>query len=313
MSGLVRATAHPPMDALPARRASAAAPSRAEPPPLVVTGAAGGLGRAFAVEAARRGWRLILTDVAPLDDLAVYLSTTFGVAVETARADLASSVGRDRLFAALPAAGIGGLVNVAGVDREGSVAARARQDLLDIVRINVEATVDVTRELVARRDRSRRFVLVTVCSLAAATPMPYKATYAASKRFLLDFSLALREELGDEARVTALCPAGLPTSPASVRGIFSQGVLGRVSAVSPGQAATAAFAAADAGRAICVPGTVNRALYTLASLAPTRVAVWAVGRRWGRARRDRFRVAEEALDRGLPTHAAAPGLARDIA
>ena len=43
------------------------------------------------------------------------------------------------------------------------------------------------------------------------------------------------------ATVTALCPAGLPTSAVSVRGIFSQGVLGRLSAVSPGQAAVAAL------------------------------------------------------------------------
>ena len=34
-----------------------------------------------------------------------------------------------------------------------------------------------------------------LASLAALYPMPFKATYAASKRFLLDFSLALAEEL----------------------------------------------------------------------------------------------------------------------
>jgi len=265
--------------------------------PLVITGAAGGLGRAFAVEAARRGWDLVLTDRAPLDELATYLATTYGRRVDTVRTDLGTVAGRDALFAALPRSGLGGLVNVAGVDDEGSFETRARADLLDIVRINVEATVDVTREAVARRDPARRFVLITVCSLAAATPMPYKATYAASKRFLHDFSLALREELGDAAAVTALCPAGLPTSTASVRGIYAQGVIGRLTSVSAGQAAAAAFDAVAAGRPVCVPGMVNRVLYRLAAVVPARLVVRATGRRWARARRDAFRVAEEALDR----------------
>ena len=54
--------------------------------------------------------------------------------------------------------------------------------------------------------------------------MPVKATYAASKRFLLDFSLALREELrGLGATVTVLCPAGLPNHPECIQAIEAQG------------------------------------------------------------------------------------------
>ena len=56
------------------------------------------------------------------------------------------------------------------------------------------------------------FRLINVCSLAGFFPMPYKATYAASKRFLLDFSRALREEIKSFGTVTALCPSGMPTT-----------------------------------------------------------------------------------------------------
>ena len=217
---------------------------RTNRPPVVITGAAGGLGRAFAVECARRGWDLVLTDVAPLDHLVRYLTTTHPVRVRSVQADLATEAGRDALFAALPTTGLGGLVNVAGVDTEGPVEQRSRAELLRILRIDLEATVDITREVLSRRDPSQRFLLVTVSSLAAVTPMPYKATYAASKRFVHDFSLALREELGDDAAVTVLCPAGLPTTRASVRGIYAQGLVGRLTSVSPGQAAVAALDAA---------------------------------------------------------------------
>ncbi len=286
----------------PLTRPDAASPRASAPAsgPLVITGAAGGLGRAFAVEAARRGWALILTDVAPLEPLATHLSA-LGATVDTIRADLATADGRDRLFAALPPTGIGGLVNVAGVDYEGALVQLGRDELFDIVRVNVEATLDVTREVALRRDPARRFVLITVCSLAAVTPMPYKAAYAASKRFLLDASLALREELAGTATVTALCPAGLPTSRASVRGIFAQGVLGRLTAVSPGTAAAAAFDAAAAGRAVCVPGPASRMLARLARLAPRALVVRVAGRRWARARLDVHRATEEALDRNRAT------------
>ena len=282
-------------------------------PPLVITGAAGGLGRAFAVEAARRGWSLVLTDVAPLDDLAAYLRATYGTRVEVVPADLATSTGRDRLFAALPGDGVGGLVNVAGVDHEGSFEDRGPGG--PPRHRPGQRRGDGRRDprAVARRDRTDRFVLITVCSLAAVTPMPFKATYAASKRFLLDFSLALREELAEVATVTALCPAGLPTSAVSVRGIFSQGVLGRLSAVSPGQAAVAALDAAEADRAVCVPGTLNRALFWLARVVPTRLAVHATGRRWAAARRDVFRVAEEALDATAREVASLAPRAREVA
>ncbi len=143
----------------PLTRPDAASPRASAPAsgPLVITGAAGGLGRAFAVEAARRGWALILTDVAPLEPLATHLSA-LGATVDTIRADLATADGRDRLFAALPPTGIGGLVNVAGVDYEGALVQLGRDELFDIVRVNVEATLDVTREVALRRDPARRFV-----------------------------------------------------------------------------------------------------------------------------------------------------------
>ncbi len=87
--------------------------------------------------------------------------------------------------------------------------------------------MDVTHALLVHTDPSIPFWIITVSSLAAFFPMPVKATYAASKRFLLDFSLALREELrAVGATVTVLCPAGLPTCERSIRGIEAQGWIG---------------------------------------------------------------------------------------
>ena len=68
--------------------------------------------------------------------------------------------------------------------------------------------------------------------------MPVKATYAASKRFLLDFSLALRNELREQnATVTVLCPAGLPTTEGCIAAIESQGLMGQLTTEDIGKVA----------------------------------------------------------------------------
>jgi short-subunit dehydrogenase len=68
-------------------------------------------------------------------------------------------------------------------------------------------------------------MLVFVSSLASMFPMPHKAAYAASKRFLLDFATALRHELKTHnVRVLALCPGGLVTTKEAVRSIAAQGI-----------------------------------------------------------------------------------------
>jgi len=69
--------------------------------------------------------------------------------------------------------------------------------------------------------------VTNISSLASFYPMPLKAVYAASKRFLLDFTRATRQELRKNGvRLLALCPAGLATKPETINSINSQGFMG---------------------------------------------------------------------------------------
>ena len=118
---------------------------------------------------------------------------------------------------------------MAGVDHEGSFTGHGREDLLDIVRVNVGGDGGRDAGILARRNRTQRFVLINACSLAAVTRCRSKATYAASKRFVLDFSLALTRGARRRRLRHRALPRRLPTTRASVRGIFSQGLIGRSS------------------------------------------------------------------------------------
>jgi len=268
-----------------------------------ISGATGGLGKAFAVECASRGWDLFLTDLNPeaLETLAGGLRNTYGVNVLTHVCDLTDPASRAALFerARSDRLRFWALVNVAGVDYEGPFYEQTRQQIRTIIRLNVEGTLEMTHGLLEYRDPLVPFRIINVASLAAFYPMPVKATYAASKRFLLDFSLALREEVRElGATVTVLCPAGLPTTRECVQAIEAQGWMGQVTTQNIGTVANDTLNCALAGRAVCIPGLANRALQLLGSLAPVPLVVSLISSRWKSAREKRGRGRQEAVLEG---------------
>ncbi len=260
---------------------------------LLITGATGGLGKAFAAECASRGWNLFLTDLRAeaLASLAEGLRHAYGITVLCQAGDLTDAAARAALFERLSGERLRfwGLVNVAGVDFEGPFYEQSRQQIRTILRLNIEGTLEMTHAILALRDPLNTFRIINVASLAAFYPMPVKATYAASKRFLLDFSLALREELREQdASVTVLCPAGMPTNPECVAAIDAQGLLGQLTTCNTGAVAAQTLDAALAGRAVCIPGGLNRLIRFAGGLLPTSLLVSLIGQRWKAARRKRF-------------------------
>ena len=257
---------------------------------VFITGAAGGLGKAFAVECASRGWNLFLTDLSQdaLSKIAVSLTNTYGVEVITEACDLTEPASRLSLFDSIKEKNLNFrcLVNVAGVDHEGPFFEKTRDQIRNIIRVNIEATLDITRGILEFRSSNTPFRLVNVSSLASFYPMPVKATYAASKRFLLDFSLALREELKPlGGTVTVLCPGGLPTTKEAIMAIDAQGFLGRITTKNVGYVAARTIDHALKGHAVYIPGIFNKILQFTCSIVPPGIAAYFLCKRWMRSYR----------------------------
>jgi short-subunit dehydrogenase len=264
---------------------------------VFITGATGGLGKAFAVECASRGWDLYLTDLntVKLALLASGIEKTYSVAVRFQACDLTDFLCRARLFEAILAEKLHFffLINVAGLDYEGLFSERTRDEIRTIIRLNIEATLDVTHTLLECADPSHTFRIINVSSLAAFYPMPVKATYAASKRFLLDFSLALRDEVRNRgASVTVLCPAGLPTTASTIQAIEAQGLLGQLTTQDIGEVAARTIDSALAGRAVYIPGILNQLLQFLGGFIPPIQLAELIGKRWRAAHTKHYRPAE---------------------
>lgn len=258
----------------------------------LITGATGGLGKAFAVECASRNWDLFLTDQseALLEPLASGLRNGYGVKVLTCGCDLTDPSMRALLFDKIQASSVhlSALINVAGLDYEGLFFDQTNQHIQTILRLNIEATLAMIHTSLPYRDQRIAFHIINVSSLAAYYPMPVKATYAATKRFILDFSLALREEVRSlGVTVTVLCPAGMPTTQACIQAIEAQGWAGHITTMDVGRVANLTLDAAFAGKAVVIPGQVNRALQLFGSMIPPTLVASLINNRWTNAHTQR--------------------------
>jgi len=253
-----------------------------------ITGAAGGLGKAFAVECASRGFDLFLTDISetPLSRLSDSLRNTYGTDVHCYGCDLTDADSRAALYAYVKSGGFlfNFLINVAGLDFEGAFEERTPDQIRTMLRLNIEANLELTHELLKLRDPAMTFRIINVSSLAAFYPMPVKAMYSASKRFLLNFSRALGEELRSRnVTVTALCPAGMPTTPECIEAIEAQGFAGRITTCNVGYVASKTIDMALRGKPVYIPGLPNRILQAAGSIIPESIVARVVGSRWNAA------------------------------
>ncbi len=176
----------------------------------LVTGASAGIGAALARELARHGAKLILTArrLDRLEALGAEL-TANGAEVRVLPADLNDPAAPQQLYDATEGAGLPVeiLINNAGLGQFGAFSSSPLDQELSQVRVNCEAMVRLTRLFVPRMVERRRGWVLVLASTASYQPLPYFATYAATKAFDRFFALGLAAEVASlGVKVTALCP-----------------------------------------------------------------------------------------------------------
>ncbi|WP_086663517.1 SDR family NAD(P)-dependent oxidoreductase [Lentzea kentuckyensis] len=180
---------------------------------ILITGASAGIGAQFARELARRGADLVLVArrAERLEALAAELR---GVDVTVLPCDLTEPGAAASLAAELRTRGISltGLINNAGFGTYGPFAGEDAERLRTEIALDISAVVELTRTFVDELARSGRGVLINVASMAAYTPVPRMAVYAAAKAFVLSFTEALwHEHRRGGLRVLALSPGATQT------------------------------------------------------------------------------------------------------
>jgi short-subunit dehydrogenase len=260
---------------------------------VLVTGASSGLGEEFARQLAASSANLILTarSQAPLERLSRELSRERGVEARVVIADLAEPGGaqalcRDVDALALP---VEHLINNAGFGGTGPLADQDPDELGRMLRLNCEAPLTLGRHFLPAMLARGKGGILNVASTAALQPIPYMATYAATKAFVLSLTVAMAEEARDSGvHVTALCPGPVRTGFQARAGIRPERERGRqVFELSATHTVERGLRAYAAGRAVCITGAANNAQAAVAKLLPRGLAARAVGKamkRMGRAR-----------------------------
>lgn len=241
----------------------------------LVTGASGGIGAEFALQLAASGHALILAG-----RNRGRLESTLG-ALRGPRAaeslaipmDLSEQGAASRLHAECAARGlvVDTLVNNAGSGVFGAAVDSDPAAVEAMLRLNVQALASLSA-LFGRDMKARgRGRILNVGSFAGLQATPYFAAYAASKAFVLDYSLALRAELaGSGVNVSCLLPGYVRTAFDANAGIGSPAYL-KFSEANSLDAATVArigLRALERGKSWTIAGARNRFAAALFSLLP---------------------------------------------
>jgi short-subunit dehydrogenase len=258
------------------------------PPPApdstcLITGASSGIGAEIARELAQRGHgvTLVARREERLRELADELTDAHGIRAEIVGASVADHDGRAELAAEIERRGLAveTLVNNAGYGSAGRFQDLDPDGEEGMVRLNVEAVVGFCGIYASRMvDRGRGSIL-NVASTAAFQPLPYQATYAASKAFINSFTEALHTDLaGTGVNATVLCPGPTATEFADEAGMNSFEGLPSFLVDDARDVARAAVEGMEAGSRSVVPGVHNVISALGGRFAPRTLLLPALGR-----------------------------------
>lgn len=183
----------------------------------LITGASSGIGEAFARRLAAEKHNLVLvarSEIA-LHELCDELMLAYQITAHYVVLDLTEPDADERLFEETEKHGfeIDWLINNAGFGSYGDFAQLDLDHELRMVDLNIRSLVALTRRYLQPMRARKRGTVINVSSAAGFQPIPFMATYAATKAFVTSFSEAIAEENRPYGiQVMALCPGSTKTN-----------------------------------------------------------------------------------------------------
>ena len=258
----------------------------------LITGATGGLGKAFVYELAERGYHLLLTGRSEqkLRILQQELCEKYPqMQVRIYPADLSNEGGRYAMTEKITAENIkiSLLANVAGADIQKGLAEYTQEKIAFQCRVNFEAAVSLCHFAIS--NKAERLEIVNVSSVSGIYPMPYFAIYSATKGALTSFSQSLRAEmLGENVSVTAVLPGAMPTREDIKEQIKGQGLWGKLAAKTPASVAITSLNAVRKNKRTVIVGFWNKVMRISTCWLPTAWRLKFIANRWSKISKDAF-------------------------
>jgi len=183
----------------------------------LITGASGGIGEGFARRLAGEKHNLVLVarSEEKLRKLCDVLMAKHQITAHYVAVDLIDLGADERLFKETEQHGmeIDWLINNAGFGSMGDFAKLGLEKEREIIDLNISALVALTHRYLQKMRERKCGTIINVSSAAGFQPIPFMATYAATKAFVTAFTEAIAEENRPFGiKVMALCPGSTKTN-----------------------------------------------------------------------------------------------------
>ncbi len=253
----------------------------------LITGASSGIGRAFAIEWAKRRKKLLLVSLpgTGLPELAREISETHGVECRFLELDLTDKDAHKKVhaFATQNGLTVNVLINNAGVGFNDRFERMPDHKIESMLMLNVFVTTQLARMFLPGFLKLPEAYILNLDSMGAFSPLPGKCVYSASKAYLMYFTKGLRSELkSSNIHVSAIFPAGVPTNSHVKKRITDGGIFAKGLAVSAETVARKGVEGLLQGKGIIFPGKRIKAFFLASSIIPQGVVLYLTGREFKR-------------------------------
>jgi short-subunit dehydrogenase len=246
----------------------------------LITGASSGIGEVFARRLAAKKHDLVLVarSEKKLHELCDELMLEHKIIAHYVALDLSEADAEARLFAETQKHNfeIDWLINNAGFGSMGDFADLPIERELQMVDLNVRALVALTHRYLPQMRERKRGTIINVSSTISFQPLPFMATYAASKAFVTSFTEGIAEENRPYGiHIMALCPGTTDTN------FFAAAKIGDTFKVkgmqTPEQVVDAALRGVAAKKTRVISGAMNKIVAYAATVTPNSLITRVIG------------------------------------
>jgi short-subunit dehydrogenase len=227
----------------------------------LITGATGGLGKAFAKIYAEDKNNLLLvgTSEEKLSALKTELEASFKVDIDYISADFSKIEEMEKVYnyAKEKEYFVNNLVNCAGFGDRTDFKDMDINLQLNLLNVNCASVLYFCRVFLDDMLKNKEGHIINACSLAGFVPGPYMCTYHASKAFVLNLTESIAHEIRHtNVKILALCPG--PIISGFVDRAKNQWTFRKIKPFYPDEVALFAYKKSLKGKRVAIKGFVNK-------------------------------------------------------
>lgn len=244
----------------------------------LITGASKGIGRAIAKELASQKINVLLIARSEnlLAELTAEIKKKYSVECFYLVLDLSHPEAADKIYnwCNNHKYSVSILVNNAGYGLSGSFDSRCFQEHIEMLNVNILSTIKLIHLFLPQLKQQKKACILNIGSSAAYQSVPFLATYAAGKSFIVSFSRALRYELRNSSVVVSVVSPGVTDTDFPIRANVPEKGLKAAKKLSmpPEEVAKIAVRSMLRGKAEVLTGLLTKATVLFVKLLPKRFA-----------------------------------------